>query len=70
MPPRVVIIGIDGATFEVLDPLIEEGVMPFLGRFAAEGTRAPLRTIVPALTQVATKGAKRAVIPTGCTATR
>ncbi len=50
MPPRVVIIGLDGATFQVLDPLMKEGVMPFLARFAAEGTRAGLRTIVPALT--------------------
>ncbi len=50
MRPRVVIIGLDGATFHVLDPLIRQGVMPFLGRFIAEGARAGLRTIVPALT--------------------
>ena len=48
--PRVVVIGLDGATFQVLDPLMREGVMPFLSRFLAEGTRAGLRTIVPALT--------------------
>lgn len=50
MQPRVVIIGLDGATFQVLDPLMKEGTMPFLASFVAAGTRAGLRTIVPALT--------------------
>ena len=50
MPPRTVIIGLDGATFDVLDPLMRDGTMPFLARFLAQGTRAGLRTLVPALT--------------------
>jgi len=50
MQPRTVIIGLDGATFDVLDALMREGTMPFLARFLAQGTRAGLRTIVPALT--------------------
>jgi predicted AlkP superfamily phosphohydrolase/phosphomutase len=48
--PRVLLIGIDGATFDVLDPLIEQGVMPVLGRLIASGVRATLRSTVPALT--------------------
>ena len=44
------LIGIDGATFTVLDPYIERGVTPFLGELARRGTRAELRSIVPALT--------------------
>ncbi|MGA2010999.1 MAG: alkaline phosphatase family protein [Solirubrobacteraceae bacterium] len=44
------LIGLDGATFSVLDPYIERGVMPFLGELMARGTRAPLRSVVPALT--------------------
>jgi predicted AlkP superfamily phosphohydrolase/phosphomutase len=48
--PRTLLIGLDGATFQVLDPLIEQGHMPFLKSFFQCGARAGLRTIVPALT--------------------
>ena len=47
---RVLLIGLDGATFTVLRPLMEAGVMPFLRSFLASGVSAPLRTIVPPLT--------------------
>jgi predicted AlkP superfamily phosphohydrolase/phosphomutase len=50
MGVKVLLIGLDGATFSVLDPLVERGVMPFVGRLMAEGARARLRTIVPPLT--------------------
>ncbi len=50
MNGRTFLIGLDGATFSVLDPLMEQGVMPFLKQFFAEGVRADLRTIVPPLT--------------------
>ena len=44
------LIGLDGATFDVLDPYVEGGVMPFLGELAARGTRGVLRSIMPPLT--------------------
>lgn len=44
------LLGLDGATFTVLDPLMERGVMPFLRDLVASGVRAPLRSIVPPLT--------------------
>jgi predicted AlkP superfamily phosphohydrolase/phosphomutase len=50
MGVKVLLIGLDGATFSVLDPMVARGVMPFLGRFLAGGARANLRTIVPPLT--------------------
>ena len=50
MSIKTLLIGLDGATFSVLDPLMEQGVMPFLKSFFAEGARAGLRTIVPPLT--------------------
>jgi len=50
MSIKTLLIGLDGATFDVLDPLMEEGVMPFLKRFFASGARAGLRSIVPPLT--------------------
>ncbi|MBZ0168031.1 Type I phosphodiesterase / nucleotide pyrophosphatase [Candidatus Methylomirabilis lanthanidiphila] len=50
MSGRCLLIGLDGATFSILDPLMEEGVMPFLKRFVESGTRAELRSVVPPLT--------------------
>ena len=50
MTGPTILIGLDGATFTVLDALMERGVMPFLREFVAEGVRAPLRSVVPALT--------------------
>ncbi|MFB3827314.1 MAG: alkaline phosphatase family protein [Bryobacteraceae bacterium] len=50
MNAKTVLVGLDGATFTILDPLMEAGVMPFLRQFLARGTRASLRTVVPALT--------------------
>lgn len=39
---RTVLIGLDGATFSILDPLMETGVMPFLRNLVAEGARGEL----------------------------
>jgi predicted AlkP superfamily phosphohydrolase/phosphomutase len=47
---QTVLLGLDGATFTVLDPLMREGVMPFLKEFAASGVRGNLRSVIPALT--------------------
>jgi predicted AlkP superfamily phosphohydrolase/phosphomutase len=44
------IIGLDGATFSVLDPYMEAGVMPFLADLQRRGARAVLRSIMPPLT--------------------
>ena len=44
------LLGLDGATFSVLDPYIEDGVMPFLGELIEGGTRGLLRSIMPPLT--------------------
>ena len=47
---RTLLLGLDGATFTVLDPLMERGLMPFLAGLVDRGVRAPLRSIVPPLT--------------------
>jgi len=39
---KVLMIGLDGATFTLLDPLVEQGVMPFLGAVLNRGVRANL----------------------------
>ncbi len=47
---RTILIGLDGATFSVLDPLMEEGVMPFLRELTRRGTRADLMSTPNPLT--------------------
>ena len=50
MKTRTILIGLDGATFSVLDPLMRDGVMPFLKEFVTSGVRAELLSVVPPLT--------------------
>ncbi len=45
--PSVLVLGLDGADGAVLDELIARGELPALARFIAEGTRRPMRTLVP-----------------------
>jgi predicted AlkP superfamily phosphohydrolase/phosphomutase len=49
----VLILGLDGATFDVLDPLMAEGRMPRLQAAAASGTSAVLRSTTPPITPAA-----------------
>ncbi|MFP7753488.1 alkaline phosphatase family protein [Thermodesulfobacteriota bacterium B35] len=44
------LIGLDGATFTILDPLIRNGVMPFLASFLERGVRAELHSTPNPLT--------------------
>lgn len=53
MSKKVVFIGLDGATFDVLDPLMNQGLMPRLKRFIDEGVRGPLETTIPPITPTA-----------------
>ncbi len=50
MKPRTLLIGLDGATFSILDLLMKEGVMPFLRDLVASGARAELASVIPPLT--------------------
>ncbi len=50
MNRRTILIGLDGATFTVLDALMEENVMPFLKKFTASGVRGKLISVTPPLT--------------------
>lgn len=45
---KTAIIGLDGATFDIIQPLVEQGRLPVLSQLMKEGSRAPLRsTILP-----------------------
>jgi predicted AlkP superfamily phosphohydrolase/phosphomutase len=50
MSHRTLLIGLDGATFDVLDSLMQRGLMPALLALTQKGARATLRSTVPALT--------------------
>lgn len=50
MARRIAVIGLDGATFELLDQLMDRGDMPNLQRICREGVRAPLRSTMPPYT--------------------
>ena len=55
MTPRTLLIGLDGATFSILDPLVDDGVMPFLKGLFRTGVRAELASVIPPLTPPAWK---------------
>lgn len=44
---RFLVIGLDGGTFDLLDPLMDAGEMPYLRQLATDGLRAPLRSVYP-----------------------
>jgi predicted AlkP superfamily phosphohydrolase/phosphomutase len=44
---KVLIIGLDGATWTNLRPWIEQGKLPHLGQLVAEGAAGPLTTTIP-----------------------
>jgi len=47
---KAVIIGLDGASWRVLDPLIEEGVLPAFKRLKEQGAWGRLNSTIPPLT--------------------
>lgn len=50
---RLLIIGLDGATFDVLDPMMAAGRMPTLKRFIEEGAAGVLHSTKPPITPAA-----------------
>ena len=63
---RTVLIGLDGATFTVLDPFMESGVMPFLRRFTGDGVRAELLSTPNPLTAQAWPSMTTSRSPANC----
>jgi predicted AlkP superfamily phosphohydrolase/phosphomutase len=44
---RVLVLGLDGGTFDLLDPWMRAGELPFLRSLAEAGLRAPLQSVYP-----------------------
>ncbi|MBM3474447.1 MAG: hypothetical protein FJX75_14380 [Armatimonadetes bacterium] len=51
--PKVLVIGLDGATFDVIEPWVEAGRLPNIGRLMAEGVWGPLQSTIHPLTPTA-----------------
>ena len=51
-PARVLVVGIDGASWNVLDPMIERGELPHLAALAERGVTADLETVEPVTSPV------------------
>ena len=50
---KAILLGLDGATFSLLDPLLQAGRLPHFARLARRGVRGPLRSTVHPLTPAA-----------------
>jgi len=53
MSKDVFIIGIDGGTWDLIDPLISKGKLPHLSKLVKNGVRGPLRSTLLPITPVA-----------------
>src|ERR1044072_2473924 len=53
---KVFVLGLDGATWDVIAPLVQAGEMPELARLMAQGASGSLRSVFPPLSPVAWTG--------------
>lgn len=49
-PGKVLVIGLDGATFDLIKPWVAQGYLPTIGRILAEGAHGELGSTVPPMT--------------------
>ena len=47
---KCIVIGLDGATFELINPLIKQGKLPTIQKMVEEGTHGVLKSTIPPLT--------------------
>jgi predicted AlkP superfamily phosphohydrolase/phosphomutase len=50
---KIVVIGLDGATWDLIDPWIKAGHLPVLGNLVARGTRGVLKSTMPPVSPLA-----------------
>src|SRR5215212_8320842 len=53
---KVMVLGWDGATWDVLEPVVQEGWLPNLSRLRGQGAWGRLRSVFPPLSPVAWTG--------------
>ena len=47
---KLIVLGLDGATFDVVDPLVGKGILPNMEKFMRNGVRARLISTIPPVT--------------------
>lgn len=62
-PPKILVIGLDGATFDLLDPWMEAGDLPRLAALRDEGVSGELLSVIPPLSPPAWTTAVTGVNP-------
>ena len=50
MKKKLVIIGLDGGTYNIINPLVQRGKLPFLSKFVRNGTHGTLKSTFPPVT--------------------
>jgi predicted AlkP superfamily phosphohydrolase/phosphomutase len=53
---KVFVLGLDGATWDLLDPLLQDGLLPNMARLREQGSSGSLRSVFPPLSPVAWTG--------------
>ena len=53
MERKLVVIGLDGATFDIINPLIKEGKMPVIASLISEGVSGELESTLPPISSAA-----------------
>jgi len=51
--PHVLVIGLDGATFEIIAPMVKKGKLPNFARLMRESSYGPLKSAMPPITPCA-----------------
>ena len=51
--PRLILFGIDGATFDIIEPAAAAGKLPNLARLLAQGSHQVLNSVIPPITSAA-----------------
>jgi predicted AlkP superfamily phosphohydrolase/phosphomutase len=62
-PPKILVIGVDGGTFDLLAPWLEEGRLPVLAGLVEEGVSGTLYSVLPPLSPPAWTSAVTGVNP-------
>jgi len=47
MERKILIVGLDGATFDVINPLVKEGIMPNIASLIEQGASGPMTSTIP-----------------------
>ena len=53
---KVLVLGLDGATWDLLEPMLQDGLLPNLARLREEGSSGSLHSVFPPLSPVAWTG--------------